>query len=131
MTIPAQADLAVRLARATFNRALASADLAAIGPLLAPDVVLVTGTDSAVIAGRKAQLQAWKREFSVQPRTIYTRTTQSIIASTVEPIAMEQGHWQGLADGATAPLASGTYAAKWRKMGDAWLLIAEIFVTLS
>lgn len=131
MTIPAQADLAVRLARATFNRALASADLAAIGPLLAPDVVLVTGTDSAVIAGRKAQLQAWKREFSARPHMIYTRTTQSVIASAIEPIAMEQGHWQGTPDGATTPLAAGTYAAKWRKVGDAWLLIAEIFVTLS
>jgi ketosteroid isomerase-like protein len=50
----AAADLAIRMARATFNRALADADLAAIGPLLADDVVMVTGTDSAVIAGRKA-----------------------------------------------------------------------------
>lgn len=131
MTTSAQTDLAIRLVRATFNRALANADLASIGLLLVPDVVLVTGTDSAVIAGRKAQLQAWKREFSAHPRTIYTRTTHSVEASAVEPIAMEHGHWQGVADGASVALASGSYAAKWRKVGEDWLLVAEIFVTLT
>ena len=40
-------DLAIRMRRAAFNAALANADLAAIGPLLAPNAVLVTGTDSA------------------------------------------------------------------------------------
>jgi hypothetical protein len=57
-------DLAIRMRRAAFNTALANADLAAIGPLLAPNAVLVTGTDSAVLAGRRAQLLAWKREFA-------------------------------------------------------------------
>ncbi|RYD85771.1 MAG: DUF4440 domain-containing protein, partial [Sphingomonadales bacterium] len=57
----ASPDLAIRMQRAAFNRALADAKLDAIGPLLAPEAVLVTGSDSAVIAGRKAQLQTWKR----------------------------------------------------------------------
>ena len=48
----ATADLAIRLRRAAFNRALAEGDVAAIGPLLAADAMLVTGTDSAVLAGR-------------------------------------------------------------------------------
>jgi len=65
-------DLAIRARRAAFNRALADADVNAIGSLLAAEVVLVTGTDSAVLSGRKAQLLAWKREFSSQDRTIYT-----------------------------------------------------------
>ena len=65
-------DLAIRVRRAAFNRALADADVSAIGSLLAAEVVLVTGTDSAVLSGRKAQLLAWKREFSSQDRTIYT-----------------------------------------------------------
>lgn len=66
----ATADLAIRLRRASFNRALADADLAAIGPILAQDVVMVTGTDSGVITGRKAQLMAWKREFAAPDRSI-------------------------------------------------------------
>ncbi|MDF8333961.1 nuclear transport factor 2 family protein [Novosphingobium cyanobacteriorum] len=121
-------DLAIRLRRAAFNRALAEADLAAIGPILSPNCILVTGTDSAVIAGRKAQLVAWKREFAARPRTAYTRTTETVTVSAIEPIAMETGHWQGLIEGQVQ--ASGTYGAKWRQAGADWLLEAEIFVTL-
>ena len=49
MAEDAAAGLAIRLARASFNRALAEGDLAAIGPLLSAEVVMVTGSDSAVI----------------------------------------------------------------------------------
>ena len=44
----AETELAIRLRRAAFNRALAEADLAAIRPILASDAVVVTGTDIAV-----------------------------------------------------------------------------------
>jgi hypothetical protein len=113
------ADHAIRQRRDAFNRALAKADLEAIGPLLAPGVVLVTGTDSAVISGRKAQLAAWEREFAASLRTIYTRAPDTILASPVEPIA------GGL------PLASGSYTAKWRKSGADWVIEAEIYLTLA
>lgn len=122
-------DLAVRLARAAFNRALAEADLSAIGPLLASDVVMITGTDSAVIAGRKAQLMAWKREFAAKDRMIYTRTPDMIVASPVEPVAMENGRWHGAI--ADVLQASGVYSAKWRAIGGQWVIEAEIYVTLA
>lgn len=125
----AAADLAIRLRRAAFNRALAEADLGAIGPLLAMDVMMVTGTDSAVIAGRKAQLMAWKREFAAKDRMIYTRTPETIVASPVEPIAMEHGHWDGMMAGVRQ--ASGRYSAKWREIGGDWVIEAEIYVTLA
>lgn len=131
MTTVADAELQVRLRRAAFNRARAEADLPAIGQILSPDAVLVTGTDSAVIAGRKAQLQAWKREFSARPRTLYTRSTETVIASAVEPIAMEHGRWRDIIEGTETELASGTFAAKWRQSGGLWMLVAEIFVTLA
>lgn len=124
------AELAIRLARAAFNAALAKGDLAAIGPLLAPDVVLVAGTDSALITGRRAQLAAWKREFAARPRTLYTRLPERIIVSPALPIALEHGQWQGVREGAGAPEAHGDYTAKWRQSGSAWLLEAEIFLTL-
>lgn len=129
MTHPA--DLAIRLRRAAFNQALAEADLAAIGPLLAPDVVLVTGSDSAVITGRKVQLLAWKREFAARPRSIYRRTPGTIEVSPVEPIALEQGDWQGLHADSGVVYAAGRYSAKWRQIGDAWVIVAEIFVTMA
>jgi ketosteroid isomerase-like protein len=126
-------ELAIRARRAAFNRALAEADLDAIAPLLARDAVLVAGTDSAVIAGRKAQLQAWKREFAAAERLVYTRLPRSIEASPIEPIAMEYGDWRG-ATASGRETASGTYAAKWRRIardgaGD-WVIEAEIFLTL-
>jgi len=122
------ADLAIRLRRAAFNQALAEGDLSAIGPLLAKDAVLVTGSDSAVIAGRKAQLLAWKREFAARDRTIYTRTPTTVLSSPVEPIALEQGDWVGVVAG--SQVASGVYSAKWRNIGDEWMIEAEIFVTM-
>ncbi|WP_342250920.1 YybH family protein [Sphingomonas sp. OTU376] len=124
-------ELDIRIRRAAFNRALAEADLAAIGPLLANDVVLVAGTDSALITGRKAQLHAWKREFAMQDRSIYTRMPDAITVSPVAPIAFEHGHWEGVAAQGGAMQASGTYTAKWRKLGDDWVIEAELYLTLA
>jgi len=123
-------DLAIRLRRAAFNRAIADADIAAIGRFLTNDAVLVAGTDSALLSGRKAQLLAWKREFASADRTIYTRLADRIELSAVAPIAMEHGKWQGVTLSGS-DLASGTYAAKWRKVGGQWMLEAEIFLTLA
>lgn len=124
-------ELAIRLSRAAFNRALAEADLPAIGPLLAPYAILVTGTDSAMIAGRKAQLMAWKREFATLERTIYTRTTETILVSPVAAMALEHGHWHGGNAVTGHTLASGTYTAKWRRIGSDWVIEAEIYLTLA
>lgn len=125
-----KAELAIRARRAAFNRAIAEGDVTAIGPILARDCVMVTGSDSAVIAGRLAQVKVWKREFAAKERIAYVRTPDSITVSATEPVAMELGSWAGvLKDG--APLASGTYAAKWREVAGEWLIEAEVFVTLA
>lgn len=123
-------DLAIRMQRAAFNRALADADLNAIAPLLAPNAVLVAGTDSAVISGRKPQLLAWKREFAAGDRTIYTRLPERIEASSIAPIAFEHGRWQGVTVSGKG-LASGTYTAKWRKSAAGWMIEAELYLTLA
>lgn len=135
----ATTDLAIRARRAAFNRAIADGDAAAIQPLLSRDCVMITGTDSAVIAGRAAQVKVWQREFAPSrsgagPRLVYVRTPATITVSSVEPIALEQGEWQGIeaqSDGETGALAaSGLYTAKWREIGGQWVIEAEIFVTL-
>jgi hypothetical protein len=126
----ATAELTIRSRRAAFNRAIAEGETAAIGPLLAHDCILVTGTDSAVIAGRLAQVKVWTREFAAPHRLVYARMPGAITVSSVEPIAQEQGEWQG-SDKATGVLgASGIYTAKWRDVGGQWVIEAEIFVTL-
>jgi ketosteroid isomerase-like protein len=123
-------DLAIRARRAEFNRALAEADLGAIGPLLAPDCVLVAGTDSALLSGRKAQLLAWKREFAAADRTVYRRIPERIELSPIAPMALEHGNWKGMTLSG-AVLASGSYAAKWRKTAGEWAIEAEIYLTLA
>ncbi len=127
----ASSDLAIRLNRAAFNRALAEADLNAIGALLAPGAILVTGTDSALLNGRKAQLLAWKREFAAPDRTIYIRTPDTIFTSQIEPIAFEHGRWEGVFAETGRSLASGIYTAKWREIGAQWVIEAEIYLTLA
>jgi ketosteroid isomerase-like protein len=124
------AEIAIRLRRAEFNRAIAAADLAAIRGLLSPDVVMITGTDSAVLSGRKAQLLAWKHELSSTQPVIYTRITDHIALAGLEPIAMEHGQWRGASSCEATPATFGTYAAKWRKVDGEWVLLAEIFVTM-
>lgn len=125
----AAAELAIRARRATFNRAIAEGDAAAIAPILARDCVMITGTDSAVIAGRLAQVKVWRRDFVAPSRDIYLRSAESFDISAVESIAMEHGTWN-----ATAPsgacTATGTYAAKWRKVQGEWVIEAEVFTTL-
>ncbi|NML07523.1 nuclear transport factor 2 family protein [Sphingomonas sp. G-3-2-10] len=124
-------DLAIRLRRAAFNRALAEADLAAIRPILAANSVIVTGTDSAIRTDRKAQLDIWKKNFASPDRVIYTRTPDTIVISPVEPIAMEHGAWQGVFAASGEELASGAYTAKWRRIDGDWVIEAEIYLTLA
>ncbi len=124
-------DLQIRTRRAAFNRAIAEGDAQAIGPILARDCIMLTGTDSAVIAGRAAQVKVWQREFAAKGRLIYTRLPTAITLSPVEPIALEQGTWEGAAAGAQSIAASGVYTAKWREVAGQWVIEAELFVTLA
>ncbi len=123
-------ELAIRLRRAAFNRAISQADLPAIGQFLTINAVLVAGTDSALLSGRKAQVLTWRQEFASADRTIYTRLPERIELSAIAPIAMEYGKWHG-ATLSGFDLASGTYTAKWRKVDAEWMIEAEIYLTLA
>lgn len=127
---PTAIELAIRARRAAFNRAIVQGDAAAIAPILARDCVMLTGTDSAVIAGRLAQVKVWRREFAAPTRDIYVRRPDAFDMSAVEPIALERGTWTAEAPtgGCTA---TGTYAAKWREVEGEWVIEAEVFVTMA
>lgn len=124
-------ELAIRARRADFNAAIARGDAGAIGPILARDCVMVTGTDSAVVIGRLAQVKLWTREFSAKVPILYVRTPANIALSPAEPIALEQGSWTGSYRGSGEPVASGLYTAKWRAVDGQWLIEAEVFVTMA
>ena len=87
--------------------------------------------DSAVLMGKRAQLATWKRDFAASDRLVYTRTTEHVTISAVEPIAMEEGRWSGASTEDGRILAAGSYCAKWREVSGSWLIEAEIFVTLA
>jgi ketosteroid isomerase-like protein len=127
----AAAELAIRARRAAFNRAIAERDANAIGPILAKDCVMVTGSDSAVIAGRLAQVKQWRRIFAAPSPELYVRTPDTITISGVEPVALETGRWRGSDSATGASVASGVYSAKWRLAQDSWMIEAELFVTLA
>ena len=124
-------ELAIRGRRAAFNRAIADGDVAAISPILGRDVVLVTGSDSAVISGRNAQLKVWRREFASPARVIYARVPVSVTVSRAEPIALEHGAWRGIEAATGRAIASGDYSAKWREVLGEWVIEAELYVTLA
>ncbi|MBT0670911.1 nuclear transport factor 2 family protein [Novosphingobium profundi] len=124
-------ELAIRSRRAQFNRAIEDGDASAIGPILARDCVMLTGTDSAVIAGRLAQVKVWKRDFASAARLVYVRRCERIETSQVEPIALEYGHWEGRAREGKVGAASGSYVAKWRETREGWVIEAELFLTLA
>jgi ketosteroid isomerase-like protein len=126
----AASELAIRARRATFNRAIADADIQAVTSVLARDCVMLTGTDSAVIASRLAQVKVWRREFAAANRDIYLRKSELVDVSAVQPIAMEHGSWTATSV-TGACTASGTYAAKWRQIDAEWVIEAEVFVTLA
>ena len=125
----AATEIVIRSRRALFNRAIADGDTGTIATLLARNAVLVTGTDSAVITGRKEQVAVWRREFAALSRMTYVRTPETIVASPIEPIAFEHGCWQGTT--AAALSASGAYTAKWRQMAGQWVIEAELYLTLA
>jgi len=126
----AEADAAAPIVerRQAFNAAIRDADLAAIGAVLAPDVVLVTGTDSDLFQGREAQLAVWREDFEkkADDRMVYVRTPECVERSDVAPIALEHGHWRG--EGLAGAFAAGRYTAKWRRQEE-WRIEAEVFMT--
>jgi len=117
--------------RTAFNEAIAARNIEVIADLLAVDVVLVTGTDSVVFAGRDAQLASWRNDFGDGRRAVYVRMPDCVRVFTVSPIALEYGRWRGEREVARDNFATGRYSAKWRRIDGAWRLEAEVFATES
>jgi ketosteroid isomerase-like protein len=117
----------LRSARESFNQAIVGNDTQAMAGLFAPDVVLVTGTDSDQFIGRDSQLALWRSDIDDAERLIYRRETTQLSLSPLHPIALEAGRWTGRARNGDE--LGGEYSAKWRCEEDRWMLEAEIFMT--
>jgi len=118
-------------ARLAFNQALVDRDYDAIAQALCEDCTLVPGDDAELMAGRTAQLEAWRSLIGQAPDTRYVRTPMRIDVGDDGLLAAETGRWKGdwSAQGYKFGF-SGRYFAKWRLDGDHWKIASEVFVTL-
>ena len=127
---PASADeAAIRAARAAFNAAIAAGDLTAIAGVLAENAQVITGASSLVFAGRAGQIGLWWEDLHAPSRGMYVRTPTAITLSPVGPMAMETGQWKGIDSKSASDWSSGIYSAKWRKIGGAWRIESETYMT--
>lgn len=121
----------IAASRARFNAALAQRDFDAIAQALAEDCTLTPGDEADLIAGRDAQLDAWRSIFAQAPDVTYVRTPQRIDVAENGELAAETGRWRGAwSSGGVSQRCSGKYFAKW-SLGDHWRIVAEVYVTLS
>ncbi|HKC02004.1 MAG TPA: nuclear transport factor 2 family protein [Sphingomicrobium sp.] len=125
----AQAERQIRAQRAAFNIAIANGDLKAIGSVLADKALIVTGADSLVFNGRDGELKLWREDLAAPSCGIYVRTPDRITLSPVAPMAMESGHYKGVSNKSAKDWSSGTYFAKWRRIGGKWLIESETYMT--
>lgn len=121
----------IRAARDAFNLAIAEKDVEAIAEVLADDVILVTGTDSDIFAGRAAQVDLWRSDFERPERLIYVRTPECVLLSPLYPIATETGSWRGAPKKGGDDYVGGIYTAKWRFVENRWTIEAETFATMN
>ena len=81
----------------------------------------------------QAELARYRRMLRAlqQLRTRFLEPSPSLLAQTLAALeeAGERQAVRSLLSGRR--LASGTYAAKWREVGGAWVIEAEIFLTLA
>ena len=124
-------EAAIREKRAAFNAAIAKGDIKGIAAILADNVQLITGTDSALFAGKAAQLANWTEDLSDRSRGIYVRTPDRIRVSSIRPMALETGHWRGVDTASAKDWAAGDYVAKWRRIDGAWRIESEAYMTMS
>jgi uncharacterized protein (TIGR02246 family) len=118
----------IRAARARSNRAIAAHDLDGISRVWMEDVHIVTST-SARGTGRDENRQRMARQFANKPDTTYVRRATHVDVYLPWAVASERGEWTGSWTEADGTLTiGGTYLAQWRKIGDEWLIQAELFV---
>jgi ketosteroid isomerase-like protein len=120
---------AIEAQRQAFNRAIEETDLDTIAAVLAEDVMLITGTDSDLYSGRRAQVDLWRSDFESNERLVYVRTPECVQVSQRFPIALERGRWRGEHEDGRPGVVQGAYSAKWRHDGKDWHLEVEVYMT--
>jgi ketosteroid isomerase-like protein len=131
MPVPPSLDdeAAIRLARSTQTRAIASGDLDLVAQYWTDDITIRRGLGHPVdgIAAARDMLDAG----AGAGKLVYQREAVTVEVSTAWPLAYEEGRWAGYTgDVSDAPVVKGRYAAQWVKRDGRWLIRSEVFVAL-
>ncbi|HSM35226.1 MAG TPA: DUF4440 domain-containing protein [Longimicrobiales bacterium] len=116
----------IRDARLAQNDAIRARDWDRVAAYWTEDVTIRAGL-GAVLSGRDAYRDAFARDAGV----VYVRTTSGVEVSRRWPLAWESGTWVGRDRRTGELLASGNYAAQWRRGADGrWRIRSELYVSL-
>lgn len=121
----------IRSVRQKSNDAIARQDTVALAETWTTDYHIISSRNFE-ISGMENNRHNFAREFATKKELLYVRTTGNLELFTDWNMASESGTWTGQwrePDGLVK--FSGTYLAKWHKVGGQWKIRAEIFVPLS
>ena len=122
------AEQVIRARRESSNQAIAKHDTAGIGAILAADVIIVTSYSQKQV-GRAASVTSFASQFGTRPDVVYRRTPEAISVFAPWGMASESGHWAGSWTDTDGKISiGGSYFAKWRLIGGAWLVESETYV---
>ncbi|MBS1543338.1 MAG: nuclear transport factor 2 family protein [Bacteroidetes bacterium] len=121
----------IRAARTELNKAIAAHDTVTLAKYWTDDYNIVSSRNSHR-TGKALNIRFFTEEFDAKPDVVYIRNTDKIEVFEPWNMAAENGHWEGTWTENGSPIKlTGSYYAKWHKVGGQWLIRAEIFVPLS
>lgn len=122
----------IRGHRAASNAALERGDLAAFLASIDADYVATAGNGGHVRS--RAELgDVIGGIFASTPGLFFVRTADAVRVSETGTRAVETGHWVEMTPSSAGPQPGrgGAYTAYWRRVDGAWVIHAEVFVTLT
>ncbi|MCC7181910.1 MAG: nuclear transport factor 2 family protein [Acidobacteria bacterium] len=118
----------IRARRESSNAAIARHDTAGIGAILSPNVIVVT-SNSIHRESREANIASFADQFRTRPDVVYRRTPGEVRVFMPWLMASESGRWTGSWTDPDGKIElTGSYFAKWRKIGGEWLVESETYV---
>jgi ketosteroid isomerase-like protein len=128
---PPSDETLIRAARAESNRAFARRDLTGAARHWLPEFTIVTSRNERNV-GRDSARAALRQTFSSRANVVYVRDPETIEVNEQWGHAAESGRWTGRwSDSYGNTRVGGVYFAKWRKVNNQWMLLAEVFVQTS
>ena len=121
----------IRAVREMSNKAIAAHDTASILRTLTADYHVITSRN-AESGTANAMAERLMTDMQAKPDLIYVRTPSAIDIFPNWKMASESGTWTGSwTENGEKIRLTGTYYAKWHRIGDQWLIRAEIFTPLT